>query len=110
MSGFNLLCGSCVRFNVGLAAFYDGRAEPVKFSARYLLRTDICDLAHIGAWFAKTRILLIWERNRFVTSSDKTRFLVYGIFFLAVILLAALYRPADALPRPATQSGVVLQK
>lgn len=82
----------------------------MKFSARYLLRTDICDLAHIGAWFAKTRIFLIWERSRFVTSSDKTRFLVYGVFFLAVILLAALYRPADALTMPATQSRAMLQK
>lgn len=45
-----------------------------------------------------------------MTSSDKTRFLVYGVFFLAVILLAALYRPADALTMPATQSRAMLQK
>jgi len=44
-----------------------------------------------------------------VTSSDRTRIFVYSLFFLAVIMLAALYRPADAFTRTAG-SKVVLQK
>jgi len=45
-----------------------------------------------------------------VTSSDKTKILVYCAFFLAVILLAALYRPADAFTRAGVRSNVVLHK
>jgi hypothetical protein len=45
-----------------------------------------------------------------VTSSEKTRILVYGVFLLAVILLAAFYRPADAFTRPANGSNAVLRK
>jgi hypothetical protein len=44
-----------------------------------------------------------------VTSSDRTRIFVYFIFFLAVIMLAALYRPADAFTRTGSSRGV-LQK
>lgn len=44
-----------------------------------------------------------------MTSSDRTRIYVYFVFFLAVILLAALYRPADAFTRTGG-SKVVLQK
>jgi hypothetical protein len=45
-----------------------------------------------------------------VTSSDKTRIFVYSVFFLALIMLAAVYRPADAFTRPAGQSYVGLHK
>jgi hypothetical protein len=45
-----------------------------------------------------------------VTSSDKTRILVYCVFFLALIMLAALYRPADASTRPVGRTSVVLHK
>ncbi len=45
-----------------------------------------------------------------VASSDKTRILVYCVFFLAVVLLAALYRPADAFTRPAGGPNVVLHQ
>jgi hypothetical protein len=43
-----------------------------------------------------------------MASSDKTRILVYLVFFLAVIALAALYRPADAFTRSPHQSETVL--
>lgn len=44
-----------------------------------------------------------------MVGSEKTRILVYFVFFLALIALAVLYRPADALSRPAQQSRPVLQ-
>ncbi|HXJ87044.1 MAG TPA: hypothetical protein VMS18_09525 [Candidatus Binatia bacterium] len=43
-----------------------------------------------------------------MTSSEKTRLFVYCVFFLAVIALAALYRPADAFTRPAAHSNVMV--
>ncbi|HTT18495.1 MAG TPA: hypothetical protein VMG82_06100 [Candidatus Sulfotelmatobacter sp.] len=45
-----------------------------------------------------------------MTSSEKTRLLVYCVFFLAVIALFALYRPADAFTRPAAHSNAVIAK
>jgi hypothetical protein len=44
-----------------------------------------------------------------VTSLDRTRIYVYFVFFLAVVLLAALYRPADAFTRTGG-SKVALRK
>jgi hypothetical protein len=45
-----------------------------------------------------------------MASSEKTRILVYSLFFLAVITLGIFYRPAGAVNRPPAQSTVVLQK
>ena len=45
-----------------------------------------------------------------MTSLEKTRILVYCVFFLAVITLAALYRPADAFTRPAAQSSAMIAR
>ena len=42
-------------------------------------------------------------------SSEKVRILVYFVFFVAVIVLAALYRPADAYSRPGHQSNPMVQ-
>jgi len=45
-----------------------------------------------------------------MASSEKTRILVYFVFFLVLITLAAFYRPADAFTRPVGQSSPTLQR
>lgn len=45
-----------------------------------------------------------------MASSEKTRILVYSLFFLAVIALGVFYRPVGAVSRPSAQSTAVLQK
>jgi hypothetical protein len=45
-----------------------------------------------------------------MASSEKTRILVYSLFFLAVLALGVFYRPASAVSRQAAQSTAVLQK
>ncbi len=42
--------------------------------------------------------------------SEKTRMVVYFVFFLALIALAVLYRPASAFNRPGAQNTPVLQE
>jgi hypothetical protein len=41
-----------------------------------------------------------------IMKSEKTRILVFGIFFLALIVFAIVYRPTSALSSPTQQSGV----
>jgi hypothetical protein len=38
-------------------------------------------------------------------SSQKTRMLVFSLFFVALIIFAALYPPPDAMSRPAVRSN-----
>lgn len=45
-----------------------------------------------------------------MASSEKTRILVYSLFFLAVLALGVFYRPASAVSRPPAQSAAMLQK
>ena len=45
-----------------------------------------------------------------MASSEKTRILVYSLFFLAVLVLGIFYRPARAVIRPTAQSTAELQK
>ena len=37
--------------------------------------------------------------------SQRTRLLVFSIFFVLLVIFAALYRPVDAISRPASQTG-----
>ena len=45
-----------------------------------------------------------------MASSEKTRILVYSLFFLAVLALGVFYRPAGAVSRPGAQSTAMVQK
>ena len=45
-----------------------------------------------------------------MASSEKTRILVYSLFFLAVIALGVFYRPVSAVSRPSAASTAVVQK
>jgi hypothetical protein len=39
--------------------------------------------------------------------SEKTRILVFGLFFLALIIFAIVYRPTNAMSDPSNQTGAV---
>lgn len=43
-----------------------------------------------------------------MASSEKTRVVVYLVFFVALIALAIFYRPQNAMSRPAEQNQAVL--
>ena len=45
-----------------------------------------------------------------MASSEKTRILVYSLFFLAVIALGVFYRPVRAVSRPSVPGTTGLQK